>query len=104
MVIKRQTITLWHKTKKGKYKITVFRNAIVSVLDDSNIGGSDITNKQSVKIRIFTNKDCEIKAGDKVYLSKSNLVSPHHNSYMVKAVGKNFNVSSLLKHYKLLCV
>ncbi|MBQ3038201.1 MAG: hypothetical protein IJD30_03375 [Clostridia bacterium] len=97
-------MTLWHKKNNGEFSRIVFEHTVTSEIKGQEIKGSQRTERSSVRARLFTVRECNIQAGDKLILGYSASNAPPDNAYIISSLKKNFDVSPALRHYRADCV
>lgn len=96
-------VTIWHKTSDG-YKRRFFEK--VSFVKTCKVlgGGSEQTKKNDVLVRVYSLKNLDICAGDRLCRGYDEAYSPPEDCYIISEVTEFFNCSARLSHYKLKCI
>ena len=102
--MKYNLITLWHKKPDGTYKRILFDRVLIFEKKGLEIGGSVINEDNTLEVRIFTAKKCELSAGDFILPKNESSLTPPKGAYIIKEIKENFSTSANLRHYRVLCV
>ena len=102
--MKYSLITLWHKKPDGTYKRILFDRVLILKKKGLEVGGSVINEDNTMQVRIFTDKKCEISVGDMILGGYETSLTPPQDAYIIKEIKENFSTSANLRHYKVLCV
>lgn len=97
-------MTLWHKNANSTYSRFVFQHSVITEVEGQKISGSQRTDENNVRVRLFTVKQCPIETGDRLILGYSVSDEPPEDAYIISSLKKNFDVSPALRHYRAECV
>ena len=97
-------VTVWHKLSDGTYKKMYFEHSHITKIEKDIILGSQITQNNSMRVRMYCINPCGVSVGDRLTDSYSKKDVPPDNAYTITELKENFDASLRLRHYRAECI
>lgn len=101
--MRKKCVTLWHRTGDKSFKRILLNNCNIKQLSGIKALGSEVTQKNSLKVRIFSGQGLDISTGDRLLIGDVAGINPPQNAFIITQLTQNFDVSNKLKHYRVDC-
>lgn len=102
--MRKECVTLWHRENDEEFTKTVFSDCFVTLINELEVYKSERTQKNSLRVRIYSRLPCQISTGDRICIGCVTDTNPPKNSYIIARLKENFAASCNLKHYRIDCV